>query len=240
MEKKGTAMRFDISKRIPKENMTERVMQVMKDFDMTYEHSNERFFGDIDIDGKEWSVGLIVGGSGTGKSTIAKELFAEGYVKGGEGYTSSSVLDDMPNSVSLQEIELAFTSVGFASPPSWLKPYEVLSTGEKMRVDLARAILTDMSLVCFDEFTSVVDREIAKTASLAIQKAIRKTSKRFVAVSCHRDIIEWLMPDWIYDTDAKSFFGLGALKSPTLELTSIELTTAIRNKCGRYLGSITI
>lgn len=232
-------MKFNINKSIPQTNMSARVVQVMKDFDMSYDHAKESFTGDIDIDDKEWSIGLIVGGSGTGKSTIAKELFAEGYVKGYD-YTSASVLDDMPESASLQEIELAFTSVGFASPPCWLKPYEVLSTGEKMRVDLARAILMDNPLVCYDEFTSVVDRTIAKTASLAIQKAIRKTNKKFVAVSCHKDIIEWLMPDWIYDTDAKSFFGLGALRSPISELTSIELTTAIRSKCGRFLGSITI
>lgn len=232
-------MKFDIVKASATSNISPRVSQVMKEFDMTFDHAQEHFEGDIDIDGKEWSIGLIVGGSGTGKSTIAKELFADGYVSGQE-YKSESVLDDMPNDATLQEIEMAFTSVGFASPPSWLKPYEVLSTGEKMRVDLARAILSKEPLICFDEFTSVVDREIAKTASLAISKAIRKTSKKFVAVSCHRDIIEWLSPNWVYDTDSKSFFGLGALKSPISELTSTELITGIRNKCGRYLGSITI
>ena len=62
--------------------------------------------------------------------------------------------------------------------------------------------------VVFDEFTSVVDRQVAQTASLAISKAIRRTKKRFIAVSCHSDIIEWLEPDWVFNTnDMTGFFA---------------------------------
>lgn len=232
-------MKFNISLHTPSA-LSERVQAVLKDFDMTLEQSHETFEGDIDIEGKEWSVGLIVGSSGSGKSTIAKHIFPENYIRNYQ-YTEGSVLDDMPLGVEIKDIEHAFTSVGFASPPSWLKPYSVLSTGEKMRVDLARAILSEQSLIVFDEFTSVVDRTVAKTASLALQKAIRKGNKQFVAISCHRDITEWLMPDWIYDTDQKAFFGLGGdLKSPLCELIFTELETGIKNRCGEYLGSITI
>ena len=76
----------------------------------------------------------------------------------------------MPKEKSVKEITKAFTSVGFASPPSWLKPYSVLSNGEKMRCDLAKSILEEKEIVVFDEFTSVVNREVAKTGSFAIQK----------------------------------------------------------------------
>lgn len=93
-----------------------------------------------------------------------------------------------------------FYSVGFGSVPSWLKPYNVLSNGEKMRVDLARALL-EKDKVCFDEFTSVVDRNVAQTACIAINKAIKRTNKQFIAISCHYDIIDWLQPDWIFDTN---------------------------------------
>lgn len=88
-----------------------------------------------------------------------------------------------------------------------------------MRVDLARAILHESDMVVFDEFTSVVDRTIAKTASYAIQKAMRKRGKKFIAVSCHKDIQEWLMPDWVYDTDKRSFFWVrGEYRKPHLQL----------------------
>lgn len=220
--------------------ITDRVQEVMTDFDIKPEHSNESFTGSLEIEDKDWSIGLIVGGSGTGKSTIAKEVFKDAYVYSYD-YDQLSVLDNMPEGRTVNEIEKAFTSVGFSSPPSWLKPYGVLSTGEKMRVDLAMTLLLDNELIVFDEFTSVVDREVAKTCSQAIQKEIRRSNKRFIAVSCHRDIIEYLCPDWIYDTDQKSFFGLrGCMSSQNTKLTYTKLTDLISKKSGNYLGSITI
>ena len=44
-----------------------------------------------------------------------------------------------------------------------------------MRVQLAKALLSDKEIVIFDEFTSVVDRQIAKVASIAIAKAVRRS-----------------------------------------------------------------
>lgn len=227
---------------IQKENnviISDRVKKVMEDFDIKPEHSNETFIGSIDID-NDWNIGIIVGGSGTGKSTIAKELFNEFYINGFT-YDDRSVLDNMPQSSDIHEIELAFTAVGFSSPPSWLKPYKVLSTGEKMRVDLARSILQDNSTVVFDEFTSVVDRNVAKTCSIAIQKEFRRRNKKFIAVSCHKDIVEYLQPDWIYDTDQKCFFGQRVnMSDPQKKLTYTKLADLISNKYGQYLGSIII
>lgn len=230
---------FDIIKEIHPEN-TFRVNSIVNNFDLDLEHVNEHFTGSIDIENVDWNVGLIVGSSGTGKSTIAKETFGAGYIKG-YTYSKPSVIDDMPKDKSIKDIELAFTSVGFASPPSWLKPYEVLSNGEKMRVDLARSILEERDIVVFDEFTSVVNREVAKTSSYAIAKAVRKQDKKFVAVACHRDIIEWLEPDWIYDTDEKRFFIARANSTgPKSSLKYTGLIQNLKNQYGKYLESITI
>ena len=179
-------------------NKSFRVAKVMSDFDVSLEHSNEHFEGKIDLP-NEWNIGLICGGSGTGKTTITKELFKNNLITNFE-YDENSVLDNMPKDIKTEEIEKMFYAVGFGSVPSWLKPYKVLSNGEKMRVDLARALL-EKDFIVFDEFTSVVDRQVAKTACIAINKTIKNTNKKFIAVSCHKDIIEWLQPDWMYDTD---------------------------------------
>lgn len=230
---------FDIVKEVRPDN-TFRVNSIINNFDLDVDHIHEHFTGNIAIEGVDWNVGLIVGSSGTGKSTIAKECFGDSYIKGYE-YTAQAVIDDMPKDKSIKDVEKAFTSVGFASPPSWLKPYSVLSNGEKMRVDLARSILEDRDIVVFDEFTSVVNREVAKTSSYAISKAVRKQNKKFVAVACHRDIIDWLEPDWIYDTDEKRFFTAGeSSTAPKSTWKYTGLTTKLKSRYGKYSGSIII
>jgi ABC-type taurine transport system ATPase subunit len=193
---------FDIVKRSqPKKSF--RVASIVGKFDLQSDAIEERFTGNIDIS-DSWQIGLIVGKSGTGKTTIAKQLFENAYITNFE-YQAETVLDDMPKDKSVDEITRAFNSVGFSSPPSWLKPYSVLSNGEKMRCDLARAILSDTDLFVFDEFTSVVDRQVAQIGSFAMQKAIRKTQKKFIAVTCHFDVEDWLLPDWVFNTDTMTF-----------------------------------
>ena len=196
---------FDIIRKVtPSESF--RVKSIMGSYDMTEAHVEEHFVGNIELPEK-WTIGLIVGRSGTGKTTIARELFGDHIITNFE-YSHESVLDDMPQEASVTEICQALTSVGFASPPSWLKPYSVLSNGEKMRCDLARAILEKRDLFVFDEFTSVVDRNVAQIGSYAMQKALRKkeaNGRKFIAVTCHADVEEWLMPDWVFNTDTMTF-----------------------------------
>lgn len=187
---------FNIIKKIDIDK-TFRVAKIMGDFDVKLEHTDEHFTGNIELP-ENWNIGLIVGASGTGKSTIANELFGDCIVKNYE-YKNKSVIDDMPKNCSVDDISKMFYTVGFGSVPSWLKPYQVLSNGEKMRVDLARSLL-ERDKICFDEFTSVVDRNVAQTACIAINKSIKKLNKKFIAVTCHYDVIEWLQPDWIFDT----------------------------------------
>lgn len=195
---------------------TFRVAQVMSDFDVKLEHSNENFIGNIDLP-RNWNIGLICGGSGTGKTTIINELFKDNIITS-FNWTDDSVLDNMPKDISTKDIEKMFYAVGFGSVPSWLKSYKVLSNGEKMRVDLARSLL-EKDFIVFDEFTSVVDRQVAKTACIAIKKAIKNTNKKFIAVSCHKDIIEWLQPDWLFDTDEmKQVFQLAHDLKKNLQL----------------------
>jgi ABC-type polar amino acid transport system ATPase subunit len=195
---------------------------------------DKRFVGQLPIEEMSWQIGVICGRSGTGKTSIAKQLFPNEYIRGFQ-YSAKSILDDFPEVLTVADITKALTSVGFASPPDWLKPYECLSQGEKMRVDVARALLLPQERVVFDEFTSVIDREIAKIASLAINKAIRKSKKQFIAVTCHRDLIDWLEPDWIFDTDTMSF---NKKKESTQPLNS--RSSAFLRPSGQCLGNIII
>ena len=186
------------------------------------------------IEDDDWQIGVIVGRSGSGKTSIAKQLFPEAYIRGFE-YNSKCVLDDFPQELETGEITKMLCSVGFASPPDWLKSYDCLSQGEKMRVDIARALCLDKPLVVFDEFTSVVDREIAKVSAFAISKAVRRSSKKFIAVTCHYDVVDWLDPDWVFCTDTMEFSRKKEVGRP---LNSKFIGAAL--PCGRCFGNIII
>jgi hypothetical protein len=256
-----------------------RVRQVAGMFDLHVEGASAQTFeAEIPDANEPWDIGVIVGPSGSGKSTIARAAFGTALYQGSEWPANRAVIDcfgDLP----IKQITRTLTSVGFSSPPSWLKPFAVLSNGEKFRCELARALLREgdagkeedaetrrrgdagsrgerdaemgrrgdagkgdddasrncsslsaspcprvpvslhLPVVAFDEFTSVVDRTVAKIGSAAIAKAIRSgiTQTRFVAVTCHYDVIRWLQPDWVLDMSGPSL-SRGRVRRPPIAL----------------------
>jgi hypothetical protein len=110
-----------------------------------------------------------------------------------------------PASLSIKEIVRLLSSVGFSSPPAWLRPFHVLSTGEQFRVRLARLLAEQPELAVMDEFSSVVDRTVAKIGAHAVARTVRARGQRFVAVTCHEDVEPWLNPDWIYRPHTNTF-----------------------------------
>lgn len=205
-----------------------RVQQVKGIFDVPEMASIEHSWKiDIPLDERSWSIGLIVGPSGSGKSTIARACFGDRLVEHSfNWHEKKAIVDGFAAGLSATEITSALSSVGFSSPPQWLKPYSALSNGQKFRCDLAKALCESSDLVVFDEFTSVVDRTVAKVASAAVSKAIRRQDKKqFVAVSCHSDVEEWLDPDWVLNMTEQRFSWRCLRQRPEIKLTIHKATT---------------
>jgi len=191
-------------------------------------HSEVCWSAHLPFEEHDWDIGLIVGPSGCGKTTLAKELFGDGIVQGYDWPANQSVVDGFPDKLGIREITALLSKVGFSSPPAWLRPFRTLSYGEQFRSTLARSLAASTGTVVIDEFTSVVDRTVARIGSAAVAKLVRDrrlavtkgiapdhgckspqttidSAFRFVAVSCHYDIIDWLDPDWVYEPAADAF-----------------------------------
>ena len=168
----------------------------------------------LGMDERPWSVGLVVGPSGSGKSTLLKHLWGDPKAL---TWSAASVIDDFAKTLSIADISEACGAVGFNTIPAWLRPHQVLSNGEKFRVEMARTLLETSGLAVVDEFTSLVDRQVAKVASHAVQKFVRKSKRQFVAVTCHYDVEDWLQPDWVVDMTDRSFRWRSVQRRPGVE-----------------------
>lgn len=191
---------------------------------------------------------LLCGSSGSGKSTILRKSFKE----------HTATFSDAPlflNFSSESNAERFLIACGLRSIPAWKRSFSQLSMGEQHRAYCAKGL--DEGVEYIDEFTSVVDRNTAKALSFSMQKYFRLSGMaRLVIASCHRDIIEWLNPDYIYDTDKQEWVETslprGCLWRPnvTMEISpcSVEdwiyfkkhhyLTGNISKSCHCYIGTI--
>lgn len=193
-----------------------RARQLSSIFDVPLrERMTQKWTGELPIENEDWSVGLFVGPSGAGKSTILREYFGEPL---DFAWSAPSVIDDFGETLGIQDIADACTAVGFNTIPAWLRPFDVLSTGEKFRVTLARALLEGGDPLVVDEFTSVVDRQVAQIGANAVQKHIRAHGHKFVAASCHYDIVDWLQPDWTFEPHSMTFTRRSLQRRPPVDV----------------------
>jgi len=160
---------------------------------------------------ENFSIGLIVGNSGSGKSLILKEYFTP--IPEPTWEYNKSIASHF---LSFEDACERLFATGLSSVPSMVRPFHVLSNGEKYRATVAR-MLGNGAVI--DEFTSVVDRSVAKSMSVSIRKYISRLNLRgIVFASCHFDIIDWLEPDWVYNTNSHDVLvnGFSLEKFPKL------------------------
>src|SRR5262249_1609169 len=120
-----------------------RVLQLRGLFDLPVEHTSRLSWRvELPLSERPWNVGLITGPSGCGKATSARKLWPAEYARP-ESLAwpdGRAVIDTFPASLSINDVTTLLSAVGFSSPPAWLRPFAVLSTGQRFRATLARLL----------------------------------------------------------------------------------------------------
>ena len=167
--------------------------------------ANFQLSAELAIDDPDWRIGVVVGPSGSGKTSIGTRVFGPRAVWRPRWPKDAPIIDAIAPGDAFDAIPAALSAVGLGSVPAWLRPYGVLSNGERFRADLARLIAERPPRAVVDEFSSVVDRQIAQIGAMAFAKAWRRGTGQAVLLSCHYDVLDWIEPDWIFDTATGSF-----------------------------------
>lgn len=183
-----------------------------------------------------YNIGLIVGSSGSGKTTLANNIFSNDCFYDGLN-EEIPIIDQLPTELSYDECATILSGVGLTQVPCWIRPVKTLSTGQKYRAMVALIIASKTDKIVIDEWTSTVDRTIAKIMSHAIKKYAKKTNGRIVLCSCHYDIIDWLEPDWVIDCNEQKYIehrGLLWQRSEQIKFTISEASKNSWKSFSRY------
>lgn len=209
-------MKLDIHHKVPLP-CTYRAARVSSMFNVEG-NADFRLSLTADLNERPWGIGLIVGPSGSGKSSLARLLFGAAPLAPAKWPKDQAIIDAIAPHSLMDPVTAALSAVGLGSVPSWLRPYRHLSTGEKFRADLARILCEHPDLAVVDEFTSTIDRQVARIGAAAFAKAWRKTGGQFVGVTCHDDVVTWLQPDWVIDTSAAEFKWRRLRRPPQIKM----------------------
>tara|TARA_R110000796_G_scaffold249822_1_gene378055 strand:- start:153 stop:1268 length:1116 start_codon:yes stop_codon:yes gene_type:complete len=153
---------------------------------------------------ENWNIGLVYGNSGSGKTTLIKHLFGEKIFDINLD-PEKPIINQLPEDMTYDECALMLNGIGLNSVPCWIRPLKTLSNGQKARAEAVFLMCQSKKIVFIDEWTSVVDRTVAKAMSVCLYKYAKRNNKKIVLCSCHVDILEWLNPDWMIDCNKQEF-----------------------------------
>lgn len=192
------------------------VRLIMDSFGIETSKISNRVVGPVDISLSRGSISLITGASGAGKSILLQALSSEsmpyGVTKnfsGNSNFLKTCTLSALPDGIPIFQYfadlygpERAFDAlchVGLSEAMVFIKPFELLSMGQRYRTMFANLILSDADVWLVDEFCSNLDPITSKILSVRLKK-LAKRMGRFVAVASANTghFIDALNPDKVY------------------------------------------
>lgn len=179
----------------------ERVLKVAESFGIGLEDRDWVVFDNFEIEINPGDVVYINGQSGSGKSSLLRELAMK---MGREGHLAVEAIDDVEMEdkpiisqigKTMEEATRLLSLAGLSDAYLYIRKPQELSDGQKYRFRLAKLIESGADVWVADEFGAVLDRVTAQVVAFNLQKIARQLGKTVLVATTHTDLIEALAPD---------------------------------------------
>lgn len=183
---------------------SERVLEIAEAFGIGLDDKQFVVFDNLPLEINQGDIVYITGQSGSGKSTVLREL-AEEMTKTGLSVADIDKVElhDKPLidqiGESLQEALTILSIAGLNDAYLFVRKPKELSDGQRYRFRLAKLIESGANVWIADEFLAVLDRTTAKVIAYNIQKIARKVGATVLVATTHSDMVEDLAPDLYID-----------------------------------------
>ncbi len=206
-------MRLNVCYHIAPKTPTVQASMVCDHFGLTLDGQQQVIARDLELPVTSGNLIAFVGPSGSGKSSLMRAVAAE-LKSSGQG--DVLWLDHLPPVASLVADALALPPLdafrllaqcGLAEPQLLLRTPDELSDGQRFRFRLAQSVAESLcrqsqhasqgGWIVADEFTSPLDRTLAKVIARNWHSLLRKHRLGGLIATTHSDILDDLQPDLI-------------------------------------------
>lgn len=178
---------------------TERVLEIAEAFGLGLDDKEFVVFDNLPIEIEQGDVVYITGQSGSGKSTVLRELAAKMRDEGLTVVDIDSVelkpvplIDQIGKDLN-QALEL-LSLAGLNDAYLYVRRPAELSDGQRYRFRLAKLIESGSKVWIADEFLAVLDRDTAKVIAFSLQKVARRNGATLMVATTHHDMVQDLAP----------------------------------------------
>ena len=194
---------YHIDKRFHTEvERSDRVLEIAEAFGLGLDDKEFVVFDNQPIEIQRGDVVYITGQSGSGKSTVLRELTQQmGF--GPERLNVADIdrvelldkpLIDQIGKDTAEALNL-LSIAGLNDAYLFIRKPKELSDGQRYRFKLAKIIESGAQVWVADEFLAVLDRTTAKVIAFNLQKVARKVGATLMVATTHTDMVDDLAPN---------------------------------------------
>ncbi len=231
-----SGLRVSTSYEVPDSPLTRSILE---SFGIRSRRLDAKVISDFRLDAGPGNVILITGASGTGKTLLLEALDnsiqsplvstngtaavrTQGIVGWMEDFrTQRPLIEELARVRGAEAAIAALNRTGLSEAFVYLKPYRLLSRGQKYRARLARLLLSKANIWLLDEFCADLDPISAKIVAFNLRKlAVRNKVIAIVAAANHRHFLDALKPSQVISFEMGARFRVMSYREYRHELHS--------------------